>query len=489
VNKNVIRKHGLVWALGVITFIASAMIAVGRANAAETLGFSVSPTASIDGLVTVRVLDDATKAPIADAKIVITDSANGTLEHVTDATGAFTFGGLAPGLKSVSVSRKEYASVSVLGFKTDEVTLFLGALPQGDKDAIVTGQSSGWEQIADNSLVYAGVVIRSLSAFDLVNFDMSSLISPLMDKIDVFGSHDVPSNLLAPTQKVFAGFFPITLSKPVYRLPLQTQKKTHLVHIQGKIPVKDVMSIVQGSGSPGVEIMNKLTMSRVGVSGSFTPKKDMTKDVQTTIGLAPKFQVQASAPPFAADVMLAGFTDMEGDRLVLVPTDAKLAVKAEQSANVPSVTLAGPSVKFGKSQNILTLARNVTEGRLTGIVTAKAGSKVSPGSYLKIDKIAEQSLPKSVTVEAPKNGVGGMVFEATDKNRSDSPYPVWTVYTLPSAGKSTFATDQVAKLKTGKLSNMTAVQFEFTSLDESQIDGTQVMSDIKRFARASGKLK
>ncbi len=464
------------------------MIFVGRANAA-TLGFSISPSAQSNGNVTVRVLDELTSAPIADAKISITDSASNTLEHVTDATGTFEFAGLTAGLKSVTVTRTDYAAVSVLGFQSNEATLFLSALPTGDKQAILSGSSTGWESIADSSLVYAGVVIRSLSAFDLVNFDMNSLISPLTDTIDVFGSHEVPSNLLAPSQKIYAGFFPITLSKTSYRLPLQADRETHLIHLQGNVPVDDVMSIIQGGGSPGIEIMNKLSMSRVGVSAAFTPKSDQTKNVQTTIALVPKYTVTASAPPFAADVMTAGFTDMEGDRLVLVPTDAKLAVKADQSASVPAVTLSGPSQSFGANQNILTIARNSSDGRLTGIVTEKPGSKVSPGAYLKIDKLAEQTLPKSVTVEAPKNGLGGVIFQASDKNRSATPYAVWTVYTLPSAGKAIFDTAGLSKLKSGKLDGMTSIQFEFSALDEAQIDGSTVMQKIKRFARASGKLK
>jgi hypothetical protein len=467
--------------------MVSALLSVPASFAAETLGFALSAQTTSSTEMTVTVLDEAKLKPVADATVSVSDGAQANATQVlsTDASGIALVGNLQPGLRSVTVAKAGFAAISVAGIDNANITFYLKALPKAVAQPLLSGNSSGWEPAANSSLVYAGITFRSLSVYDLSSFQAEGLVSPLKDHIDVMGDREIPSNLVLPRQDVRVSIFTVHLDKPKYRLPLTAGRETSLVLLQGNIPAKTLMDAAQNGGeSAYLDVINKLKMSRVGLGSPFTPTKDATQDVTSTIALAPKHQVTPATPPFSANVLAAAVTDTVGDRTLLVPTDVKISAKAGEA--VKAVTLAAPSQAFGKTQNVITLAQDTKSNRVSGIVSAQAGKTLAPGEFLNVAPLASlPSLPATISVTAPSHGLGALVFNSLPAKGDAASFPVWYAYALPGAGPQSFSTAPLAGLK--KLSDYSSLQFEFDAkkIDLQNLNGRDAMTGLKRFTRAT----
>ncbi len=461
----------------VVLALAVTALTAFTASAAETLGFSVSSESSSSTEMSVTVVDEANLQPVEGAKVSVFDSAPTAMDQITDATGVLTFGNLTSGFKSVTVSKDGFSSITVAGLNGANITIYLKALPSQAAQPIVSGNTSGWEPIKNSNLVYAGVAFRNLSVYDLAGFRPEGLISPLKDHIDVMGDREIPSNLALPQQDVNVSIFTIHLDKPQFRLPLPKGKESRLVLLQGNIPARELMNAAQNGQAGYLDVINKLKMSRVGISSAFTPNADMSQNVATSVTVGATHQVTPSAPPFSANVFAAAVTDTAGDRTILVPTDVKISAKAGEG--IKAVSLAAPTSAFGKTQNVLTVAQDSNTNRISGIVTASAGKTVQPGAFLDVAQLqALTSVPKNFMVGNSDSKLMGLVFNSPSATDGAPSTPVWYVYSLPGTPPLRVAADP---LDGKKLSDYSSVQFEFGS---NQID----MMSLKRFTRATAAI-
>lgn len=431
---------------------------------AESLGFSLASTGS--ARVTVSVLEDQTLQPIGGASIVITD---GTNEKT----------------KTITVSKEGYAGITLVGVQADQITVYLKALPKSANPAIISGLMTGWQTRARTrgDSVMAGLVIKTLSAMDLLHFELDSFISPLRDTISVFGERKIPSNLTLPEQDIYVLFGSIHVDKPTYRLPLRANQSVRLAAVQGEMDVNDILPAFQG-GKMSLTLLNKLHFSRAGLTESFTAQDGLKKNVTTTQTLTPKFQVQVTQPPFVSDVLAASVTDIHGDRQVLMPVDVKLAVNSDNPNTINHVTLASPTQRASSSA-VVTLAIGKKGRRLSGIVTAQPGRIVRPGGYLPTRDYADtRSLPDAIDIQAPSFGLGAAVFEALDSPESRTSHAVWYVYSFPAAGAYSIPTRALPNRD--QIESYSVHQLEFDeTFNEGAFDGLNVMQKLRRFSRSS----
>ena len=485
-----IRKFRLVWAFAVLGVIAGVLLVAGRAHA-ETLGFSLSssPAAGAEPSdISVLVLDDSTGQAINDASVSVGDTLqdDGPSRGKTGAQGTWLVkGALARGPRALTVNKDGYASLSISGLQSAQVTVYLKALPHvasaaGDT-VIASGEMPNWPNVGDGNTVTAGLAFRSLSALDLLHFTTESFISPLKDTIDVFGSHDIPSNFMIPDQDVPVLFTSIHVSKPSFRLPVARGKQVQLAGVQGTIAVGDILSIVQGGGKISMALLNKLTLTHAGLTAPMATDSDFHATIDATNELNPRYQVTPNVPPFAADVLVAAATDMDGSRSVLLPTDIKLAASASSPSQVQTVNLSGPDSSVGAVHDVLTIAMADKGHRLSGIVSGGADSRVAPGEYLNADELADApTVPDTISLQPLRTGLSAVVYESQGA-------AVWYVYALPGTDASQVPARRLPA--STQVTSYSVMQLDFgSSFDARTVDGQTVMTKLQRFSRSSAKV-
>ena len=467
-----IRKTRLVWTLAVLFGIASLLIVVGRSAHAETLGFTLSDDLGGElGGTRVLVLDDQTLKPLADAQVQAT---------------------IVGGTPSITVTKKGYASATIIGAQSKGMIVYLKELPTKARNVVASGKMKKWTGQFDErgSTVHAGLVVKSLSAFDLLDFESGSVISPLKDTIDVFGDREIPSNLMFPEQDVFLLFGSITLNKENYRLPVRAGEPSRLVGLQGEFSVDDVLPAFQG-GKMSLAILNKVKFKQAGLTSTLVPTQDFTQIVDANQALSSRHKVSVNKPPFAGDVLVVAATDTAGDRNFLMPTDIKLAINKDSPNQVNTVNLMAPSSGAPESLNIMTIAMSDKGRQLSGILTEKAGSSVRPGDFLGTASVETEprALPETIAVKAPANGIATAVFQSNILGDEERAVPVWYVYTLPNAGEVAVPTQAQPGDVRYPIQSYAVVQLDLgQGFDEKKVDGETVLRRLQRFSRVSAKI-
>ena len=493
-----------------------AFMLLGTVAWADSLGFSIAPTGS--DTLEVLVLDDFTLSPIHDAVITQGESLVPSSIEFSDFRGMAQMPS-ARG-RTLTVSKAGYAAISLIGVPSTQVTIYLKPLVTTIPEEIVGGRVGGWDVLASQSEteltessppaeiteapatleaaplgkpVHLGLVLKGLSGHDLVGFSLNSVISPLYDVIDVFGPRNIPSNVSMPKQKVPVLIGSITIEKYNYRLPLPRGRAARLAIIQGVVDSSELIKLGQ-SGKFTADAVNKIAFGKIGLSPMITPTGPTPLDINGDLILAPTHTVDVKAPPFAADVLVAALTDLNGDREILLPTDIKAPILQEAMERGPvaplSISLKSTSAPQGMLRGVTAVAVTRDLKRITGVVRPSAEASVMIGDFLDTSLIPDvASLPARVNFQAPATGLGLTVFESSvpiDDKRSRS-FPIWYVYTFPSNGATSIQTALLPVREPVK--SYAVLQMEFNPrFDERAIDGRTVISDLQRFSRTAAKI-
>jgi hypothetical protein len=104
------------------------------------------------------------------------------------------------------------------------------------------GETTGFGSLKRDGKVDFALVTPSLSRMDLLNFDLSTLISPESDPITVVGKQfDLPSNISLPDQTENYLFISIHLNKPGFRTFVKNPGSYTFSALRGQFPVKEVV--------------------------------------------------------------------------------------------------------------------------------------------------------------------------------------------------------------------------------------------------------
>lgn len=483
------------------------------AGRAESLGFSLSLRSGGSGsTLQVQVLDDVTLLPVEGASITVSDTlgaaeASFVIEAETPREGVVQFARPSPGPLAVGVYKEKYIAFSIVGIQSDEVTVFLKPIQLPDQYTLVKGDLGGWNPSPGKKHVQAGLVFRSMSAMDLLDFQVQSFFSPLKDTIEVMGKREVPSNVSIPDQEVSLFLGTIRLNKPSFRIPLYSQRQIRLAALQGVSKVSDVIAALQGGGF-NAELLNKLSFSRFGISSTLEPAPDLKNDFNADYALSPsKQEVRVTRPQFVSDVIVLGGLDLEGDRQSLIPMDIKTAVSIQDPNQVKPVKLASIQESIGNSKSLLmTAAVGKNAKRLSGIITDSPGPLVQVGEFLNVQEIGDfRQLPDRIAIKAPEMGLGMITFCAKGvgprfdgmseeefplapglEKKAEYHYTTEVVYVLPVAGEVRVPTQNSHPIP--KVSKYSISQVEFKpTFDERVIDGHLILQKMSRFTSAFAK--
>src|SRR6185312_12453813 len=134
----------------------------------------------------------------------------------------------------------------------------------------------------------------------------------------------------------------------------------------------------------------------------------------------------AKEPPFQADVIAASMTDTNGDKTALVPSDVKTILNSQNQDGPQTVTLMAPQGVSAQDLSVATIAIGNKGQQISGVLVSSAGKTVQTGEFLNAAELNQSSIPATIQLSAPAQGVAAAIFETNQ--------PVWYVYALPVAG-------------------------------------------------------
>tara|TARA_B100000609_G_scaffold199248_1_gene201473 strand:+ start:5165 stop:6439 length:1275 start_codon:yes stop_codon:yes gene_type:complete len=118
------------------------------------------------------------------------------------------------------------------------------------------GEVTGFGRLKRDGKIDFALVTPSLTRMDLLNFDLSTLISPQMDTISIIGNDlNIPSNIALPDQRENYSLITIRLNKPSYRSFVHNPGTHTFSALRGQFPVRQVVDDFRNDKSI-FEIMN-----------------------------------------------------------------------------------------------------------------------------------------------------------------------------------------------------------------------------------------
>lgn len=186
------------------------------------------------------------------------------------------------------------------------ITAALAAAPAFSNDLVkVNGTVSGFSGIKSDDIVDGALVIPTLSADDLFQFNVEQFMGP-SENMTVGGlfSAEVPSNFYFPKQKEWSGIFPVSFGKEQFSLMMNKGEPRELVSAWFKIPFDQMVDIANGDG-PSTALLPLITVHK----HSFLPEKDWTLSGKIDVKLDKELSTKVK---YAWDRSAVTGTDMDG---------------------------------------------------------------------------------------------------------------------------------------------------------------------------------
>lgn len=186
--------------------------------------------------------------------------------------------------------------------------------------AQVQGVVSGLPVVDSDKLIDFALAMPLLKKAELLNLDLTQVISPYNDIISAAGQKiPVPSNISLPKQKE-SYIIGITLDKPLYRFKTPTLGNKKLVSVRGRFVFKTVVDQLRG-GKAFYEVLNDFDI----LGGGLADASILNPVTNVNIpGTSLAFSTQIPVNPIAANAdelaLVLATSEMDG---YMIPTDVK----------------------------------------------------------------------------------------------------------------------------------------------------------------------
>lgn len=266
---------------------------------------------------------DAAGNPVANAQVLVGNSVGQPFADnfiSTDAQGHFEAPAGWVGAEAITINAPGFVRVTYFEQEPNGQTYTLRHSTAAQNFEL-KGQGTGFQTKDKDNKVDFALMIQSLRKEDLFSFDLGMLISPQMDKVEVYGQEmQIPSNVALPKQKESYGIFPVTLEKPQYRMYFPTAGVKKVFTVRGQFPFKEVVKELQDQ-KQFVELVNYFDLQ----GGSI---EDVTLSGPSTVKDLPVNKLQFNqkrafkAPVIGSDEFLLA-VPVSKYQGTLLPTDMK----------------------------------------------------------------------------------------------------------------------------------------------------------------------
>lgn len=295
-----------------------------------------------------QVIDDAGK-PIANASLLMGyepgNPFNGNVIK-TDANGRANVPADWKAALPLTVQAEGFVTTTIPVAQPGNMTIQLSS-QEGAQEIEVKGPTNGYGRLIQDGKVDFGLVIPALSRDQLLNFDVSSMISPRADQIEIIGNKiNLPSNIALPKQNE-TYIFPIEFDKPDYRVYMRQPGQYKMTAIHGQFPLQRVVGDIR-AGKSIFEVINHFNFMESGQKDvSLTENvSDLAMDVNQT-----RFEgsTKIKAPAITGNQVMIAVNLAEQDGLMM-PTDLK-RLNANQSINLKSTGQSGSILSLLMEEN------------------------------------------------------------------------------------------------------------------------------------------
>jgi hypothetical protein len=196
----------------------------------------------------------------------------------------------------------------------------------GDHKLEVKGKTTEFGRLRRDGKVDFGLVIPAIPRNALLQFDVSMVISPEVDRINVgISGLDIPSNVTLPRQRENY-IIPLTLEKPNYRTYLRKPDTYKFVATHGQFPIKKVVDDLR-AGKSIFEVINFFTF--IG-GGLHVTQVDASIEEQNIAVNQYEFDAKMPliAPEYPDSKTMISLGLWEEDNL-LMPSDLKVVASNE----------------------------------------------------------------------------------------------------------------------------------------------------------------
>ncbi len=209
--------------------------------------------AAVDSL---TVIDEAGH-PVGGATVLFGASANDPFKGnsaISDADGTVSIPKDWTQSLSVSIQAPGYVTTTYSALDPVPQTLKIST-EDGNKAFEVSGKTVDYQGLTQDGYLDFSLVIPALTEKNILNFDISSVVSNQNDTMSVAGNNfEIPSNISIPRQTE-SYFFDITFDKPGYRMPVRHVGDYKFVTAHGRFPMKKVVDEIRG-GKTIFEVIN-----------------------------------------------------------------------------------------------------------------------------------------------------------------------------------------------------------------------------------------
>ncbi|MCB0407931.1 MAG: carboxypeptidase regulatory-like domain-containing protein [Bdellovibrionales bacterium] len=204
----------------------------------------------------------------------------------------------------------------------------------------LNGNVTGFGNLRKDGKVDVGFVMPSFSRRELLAFDISSVISPETDTIQILNREvKIPSNISLPRQTE-TYIFPITLNKPSYRIFSRKQGVQDFIAGHAQFPLKRVVDKIRG-GQSILDVINDISFLGGGQIRVDMSSQSSTRDIPVdTFKYTDSLTLPAPQIPQGKVVFSMAVTENQGR---LFPTDLKYV---ETNKNIQLVTMASNDQKY-----------------------------------------------------------------------------------------------------------------------------------------------
>jgi hypothetical protein len=255
----------------------------------------------------IRVVNELNQ-PIAGAEILVGNAPNDPFPDnlfKTDLNGVLQIPIEWKMALPITIEATEYLRTTFINVMPGETTF---QLHRKDSHNLleIAGQTSHFEGIKKDGKIDFGLVFPALSRRQLLQFDVTSMISPEVDTIRVMTeSIDIPSNVTLPEQRE-TYILPIKFDKPLYRMFVKQPGDYRMVAAHGQFPLKEVVKDLR-DGKSFFDVLNYFTL----LSGG-------QRDVQVTGSISGQ-DIAVNKVPFNSTVSVTGPALAGTDVMVSIP--------------------------------------------------------------------------------------------------------------------------------------------------------------------------
>jgi hypothetical protein len=474
-------------------FILAAVAGLGLAADpahAGNLGFSWQVGAG--GRVAVEVLDRNQGQPVSQAQVSVSEGLDGSASSWREVAEGATTQFVLPnrsGPFAIRVRADGYSTFALVGVPPagGSLKVYLSRR-QNPADAILSGRLGGWAPRSGSDRIQAGLVLKALSVFDLVQFQFDQIISPLRDTVDIMGNRQIPSNVVLPDQRVSIPLGTLRLNKPDYRLPVESSRPVSLAAVQGEMRSGEVINLFMGGGKFDFGALNILKFTKAGIIDVADPRDGARENIDASFTVSPRHTVTPRAAPFPSDIVVAAAVDTLGDRKRLLPTDLKTAGKAGEQAR--PVRLAGIGPELPGPRVVAGLAIGEEGKRLSGVAHIGVSDQVQLAEFRPVTRHEDfGTAPQKVGFAGLTSGLTSLVFQKRLPPDSEKKARVGevlaTVYALPTAQQGGISLSELG-LSVSEVGRYAYHEFELEAgFDPSRIDEQSALDGIRRFTRSA----